>query len=218
MNITTWLLNSGINRETLFLLLFLPYLTFVVGFFRHLLGIKTFGLYEPVAIAFALFFLNSNFGLGLKYGIPILIIAWLVEEIIRRILAKARLHYIAKVSIKVSVASILTIVFLATMASLGYSFYKTVSIFPVIILITMIETLSLFKVKKGDLYTNIVSLETLAISIFSYFLMTLGPVMNFVINYPYLVFLPVIANFAVGRWSGLRLSEVIRFKDIWNND
>lgn len=213
-----YLINSGVPAENLYLLLALPLVALLVSFFRYFVGLKTFGMYEPIVLAYALYVISPNFWIGLKFGLPLIVLAWLVSEVTKRLLRKARLHYIAKISIKISIASILYLVALTVAAMLGSTGYFTVSPLAVIVIIALIEAVSLFQIKSGSLKTNLISAETLFISITSYFIISNNFIQNFLLEYPYFVVAPFIANFYVGKWSGLRLSEYIRFKGASKNE
>lgn len=218
MDLVGYLTSAGINESMVFLLLAIPYVSFIIGFFRQFIGIKTFGMYEPLVIAFALYAISSNFATGLKYGIPILIVAWAASEIIRRLLNKMRLHFIAKVSLKLSIASLLMLGLLALAVFLDKAGFFGINPLAIVIILTLVESISLFQVKRGDPYTNLITIETLIVSLISYFVITNSAIRDFILDNYYFVVVPIIANFIVGRWRGLRLSEFIRFRNILKND
>lgn len=212
-NFADYLITQGVPSENLYLILVLPLIALLVSFFRYFVGLKTFGMYEPIVLAYALFLISPDFLVGLKFGLPLIFLAWLVSEITKRALEKARLHYIAKVSIKVSIASVLYIIALLLAAVLGKNGYFTVNPFAVVAIIALIEAVSLFQIKSGNLKTNLISIETMFMAIASYFIISNRYIEDFFLGFPYIVILPIVANFFVGKWSGLRLSEYVRFKD-----
>jgi type III secretory pathway component EscS len=154
----------------------------------------------------------------LKIGLPIILVAWAVSEITRRVLEKFRLHYISKVSLKLSLASIIILGLMTFAAYFNLVSFTKVNPFAVILLITLVESVSLFQIKMGSLKTNIVSLETLLVAVLSYLFLASTWVSNTLISYSFLVFIPIFLNFFVGRLQGLRLSEFVRFRDIFKND
>lgn len=218
MNFSSYLIQNGVGMQTVFLLLALPFLALLVSFSRQLIGLKTFSMYEPLVLAYALYIISPNFVEGLKIGLPIIFIAWAVSEITRRVLEKFRLHYISKVSIKLSLASIIILGLMTFAAYFNLVSFTSVNPFAVILLITLVESVSLFQVKIGSLKTNLVSAETLLVAIVSYLFLASVWVEGKLIAYPYVVFLPIFLNFFVGRLQGLRLSEFVRFREIFRND
>lgn len=218
MNFSAYLIQNGVSTQTVFLLLALPFLALLVSFARQFVGLKTFSMYEPLVLAYALYFISPTFSEGLKIGIPIILVAWAVSELTRRVLEKLRLHYISKVSLKISLASIIILGLMSIAAYFNFVSLTKVNPFAVILLITLVESVSLFQIKIGSLKTNLVSLETLVVAILSYTFLASSWVEANLIAYPYVVFVPVFLNFFVGRLQGLRLSELIRFRDVFRND
>lgn len=212
-NFANYLISQGVPAGNLYLILVLPLIALLVSFSRYFVGLKTFGMYEPIVLAYALHLISPNFLTGLKFGIPLIFLAWLVSELTKKALGKARLHYMAKVSIKVSIASVLYIVALLIAALLSKNGYFTVNPFAVVAIIALIEAVSLFQIKSGNIKTNLISIETMFMAILSYFLISNKFLENLFISFPYIVLVPLIANTFVGKWSGLRLSEYVRFKD-----
>jgi hypothetical protein len=218
MNFTSYLIGAGINQNLLFLILALPFITLVVSFFRYFIGIKTFGIYEPIVLAYALFTISQNFLVGLYVGLPLLLLAWIITEASNKILDRIRLHYISKVSLRISLASIFLLGIL--FASVYFHQAKLFAIDPLVLIIflTLVETITLFQYKKGSAYTNLVSLETLGVTLISYLILTASLFQKFLLVNPYFVIVPLIFNLFVGRWNGLRLTEYLRFRNIFKND
>lgn len=218
LNFSHYLTSNGVEEMKVFMLLALPFVALLVSFIRQFIGIKAFSIYEPLVLAYSLFYLAPDFATGLKYGLPIVALAWFVSELSRRLLDQTRLHYISKVSIKISLASIAMLGALSFAAYYGKAGFYSINMLAVVIILTMIESVNLFRVKKGDTATNIISLETLVITFLCYALLSFKGFENLLLNHSYLVLLAVAGEIMVGRWKGLRLSEYIRFRDVFKND
>lgn len=218
MNFSNFLIQAGISQNLLFLILALPFVTLIVSFLRYFIGIKTFGIYEPIVISFALYAISQNFLTGLLIGLPLLLVAWIVSEVSNYLLAKVRLHYISKVSLRISLAAILIIGVMAVAAYFNQARFFRIDPLVLVIFLTLVETISLFQYKKGSSYTNLVSLETLVVTLISYAILALPIFQKFLLVNPYFVIVPLIFNLFVGRWNGLRLSEYLRFRNIFKND
>jgi len=218
MDLTSYLTQNGISETVVFLLLALPFMALVVSFVRQFVGIKAFSIYEPLVLAYALFFISSDFILGLKYGLPVFALAWVISEASRRILAPTRLHYISKVSIKISIASLVMLAALSFAVYFDRPGFYGVNVLSAIIILTMIESINLFRIKKGDAVTNIATIETVIITLACYGLLASPHFKSILLSYNFLVVFAIIGEIMVGRWKGLRLSEYIRFSDIFRND
>lgn len=214
LDLGNYLGSLGISEDIIFLLLALPFISFFVSFSRYYIGLKTFGMYEPLIISYALYIISADFQTGIKFGFPIIILAWLVSEVMRRVLKKTNLHYIAKVSLKISFAGLLFVGALIILSYLGQNGYFTVNPLAIVLILALVESVNLFKVKFGDKRANLVSLETLIIAVVSYFLLSLPMSKVVVLKFPYLVILPIIGSIFIGKWRGLRLSEYLRFKNV----
>lgn len=213
-NIFNPFLASGISPEVIYILLVLPFVTLFVSFARYLLGIKTLSIFNPIIIAFGLFAISANFWIGLKIGLPILFASWLLNEVSRSSINKLRLHYISRISLKISLISILMIFVIYYLGLFDPSIPKAINPLAIIVFLSIVETITLFYTKKGEVQTNIMTVETIFVALSSYFLISLPSLKNLILNYPYIVILPIMSNFIVGRWTGLRISELFRFKEV----
>jgi len=104
------------------------------------------------------------------------------------------------------------------MLTLGSSFRRTglaaVSIFPILIIITLVEKFVAVQIEKGNRTAVILALETLLISIVGFYLASWDLLIGILIANPWIVLLTLPINFFLGKWTGLRLSEYLRFKNI----
>lgn len=209
----------GVPLDTVVLILMIPIVVTIITFLRQVVGIKAFGIYTPAMITFAFYSIGlqaGNFNKGVKYGTSIFVMVITIGTLSRILLRRFRLLYLPRMAI------VITLVSFATLAVLivGGFFHRTglaqVSIFPILIMITLVEKFVATQIEKGSRTAVILSLETLAISLISYFFIQWQPLRNFIQQYPWVVFATIFINLLLGRWTGLRLAEYIRFKDLIN--
>jgi len=81
-------------------------------------------------------------------------------------------------------------------------------------MIILVERFINVQIEKGFSQAGLLTFETLAISVFCYFLMVSQNVQNFILNYPGVILLIILFNLVIGRWTGLRLTEHFRFRRI----
>jgi len=207
--IINFFLNEGVPFETVILILMLPIIATFIAFLRQVVGIKAFGIYTPLIITFA--FLATN---GLKYGIAIFLAVILVGMIMRFVLKPFRLLYLPRVAIMLTVVALAILL----MLTLGGSFRRTglasVSIFPILIMITLVEKFVTVQIEKGNKTAIILALETLLISVVGFYIASWPLLIALLSQYPWIVLLAFPANFFLGKWTGLRISEYFRFKEI----
>lgn len=207
--IINFFLAEGIPLETVILILMLPIIATFIAFLRQVVGIKAFGIYTPLIITFA--FLATN---GLKYGIAIFLAVILAGMVMRFVLKPFRLLYLPRVAIMLTVVAFVILL----MLTFGGSFRRTglaaVSIFPILIIITLVEKFVAVQIEKGNKTAIVLALETLFISVVGFYLAGWETLIKIIVADPWLVLLTLPVNFFLGKWTGLRLSEYLRFKEI----
>lgn len=202
-------IERGVPFETIKLILMLPIIATFIAFLRQVIGIKAFGIYTPLIITFA--FLATN---GLKYGITLFIAIILVGLFMRFALKSFRLLYLPRVAIMLTIVAISILLVLLIGGSLKRTGLASVSIFPILIMITLVEKFIAVQIEKGDKVAIILALETLAISILGYFIASWETLIHFIAYYPWIILLTVPINIVFGKWTGLRFSEYLRFREI----
>ena len=207
--IINFFLSEGVPFETVILILMLPIIATLIAFLRQVVGIKAFGIYTPLIITFA--FLATN---GLKYGIAIFIAVLLSGLIMRFVLKPFRLLYLPRVAIMLSVVSLLILLLLVFGGGLKRTGLAAVSIFPILIMITLVEKFVAVQIEKGNRTAVILAFETLIISIAGYYLASWEPLIKLIASQPWIILLTLPINILLGKWTGLRLSEYIRFKHV----
>ncbi|MFA6973243.1 MAG: 7TM domain-containing protein [Parcubacteria group bacterium] len=210
--IIKYFLSQGVPFETVALLLMLPIIATFIAFLRQVVGIKAFGIYTPLIITFA--FLATN---GLKYGIIIFLAVILVGMLMRFALKPFRLLYLPRVAIMLSVVAILILLMLTLGGTLQRTGLAAVSIFPILIMITLVEKFVAVQIEKGDKTALILTLETLIISVIGFYIASWGLLIKLLAEAPWVVLLTIPINIALGKWTGLRVAEYIRFRKIIKN-
>ena len=207
--IINFFLREGVPFTTIALLLMLPVIATFIAFLRQVVGIKAFGIYTPLIITFA--FLATN---GLKYGIIIFLAVILAGMLMRFALKPFRLLYLPRVAVMLSVVAIAVLFVLALGGSAKRTGFASVSIFPILIMITLVEKFVAVQIEKGNRTAIILTLETLLISIVGFYIASSETLIRILATQPWIVLLAIPINFALGKWTGLRLSEYVRFKEI----
>ena len=113
-----------------------------------------------------------------------------------------------------TVVSILTLGVLTFGGNLRRTGLASVSIIPILIMITLVEKFVAVQIEKGNKTALFLALETLFISILGYFIASWDVLIRFVIVYPWSILLTIPLNILMGRWTGLRLGEYWRFKEV----
>lgn len=203
-----FMINKGVPTNTILLILMLPLVATIIAFARQILGIKAFGIYIPSVVAL------SFVATGLKYGLAIFVLIIVFGTLMRLILQKIRMLHLPRIAI------VLTLVSMAILAMLAEGAYHSrtgliaVSIFPMLIMIILVEQFVNVQAEKGARTAIKLTIETLILSVICYFIVTWETLRTLVIAYPEVIFITIVLNFALGKWTGLRVSEYFRFRKL----
>lgn len=210
--VINFILAQGVPFDTIILALMLPIIATFIAFLRQVVGIKAFGIYTPLIITFA--FLATN---GLKYGIAIFITVLLAGMLMRFVLKPFRLLYLPRVAIMLSVVTVFLLVVLTLGGELKRTGLASVSIFPILIMITIVEKFVAVQIEKGNRVAIILAIETLFISVCGFFIASSSWIIKILILHPWIILFTFPINIFLGKWTGLRVSEYFRFKEIIKN-
>jgi hypothetical protein len=204
-----YMVNKGVSLNMITLILIFPIIATLIVFIRQVVGIKSFGIYTPAIITLAFL------ALGLKVGLMIFIVIVLTGTLIRHFLRRFRFFYFPKMGL------VLTGVSFALLGILGVAAYleKTSiiavsSFFPMLLMIIMVEKFISVQIEKGYFTAITLSIETLMLSVFGYYVLSWDYLRTLVVNYPEIIILTIIINVVIGRWTGLRLFEYFRFREL----
>ncbi len=207
--IISYFVNQGVPLTTVVLLLMFPIIVTMIAFLRQVVGIKAFGIYTPSIIIFAFF------ATGIKYGTVLFVSVILVGMAARFLLKRFRILYLPRVAITLSIVALAMLLMLVFGGSLQRTGLAAVSIFPLLIMITLVEKFIATQIEKGNKTAFYLALETLIISVIGYYLLKWGFLVKSVMAYPWIILLTIPINFVLGKWTGLRMSEYFRFKEIF---
>jgi hypothetical protein len=206
-----YFVSRGVPEDTVVQLLIFPVIVTLIAFFRQIVGIKAFGIYTPSIVTFA--FLATK----IKYGVAIFVIVILVGMLMRYVLRSLRILYLPRVAITLSIVAFSILILLSVGGSMQRTGLAAVSIFPILIMITIVEKFVATQIEKGNKTALILAGETLIISVVGYFIASWSVLIGALGNYPWLVLLTIPVNIVLGRWDGLRLTEYLRFRKILKN-
>ena len=209
---TEFIIQSGVPKEVIILVLMLPIIATFVALAREILGIHGFGVYTSTIIAFA--FVAT----GLYYGILLFGVTLATGTLIRLLIKQVRLLYLPRMAIVLTGVSLaIFLLFFEAAFSKRTPFITSAGsfIFPSIMMITLIENFVSAQIDRGAKRAITLTIETLALAIISFFIITFGPLRMVILAWPFGVFIgAVLINMLIGKWTGLRVTEYIRFRDL----
>jgi len=220
-----FLVESGIPDNTIVLILMLPIIATIVVFMRQVIGMNTFGMYTPLIICLTFLIL------GLKFGMLTLVTALVVGMTTRYALKKVHLLFMPKLAIAMIMItlSLFALLIFGTIFKLFDSQFFSLAVFPMLILGSITEKFTSIQSEAGFWNTLWLTLQTIIIAVVAYF--AVGGVLdlgfwsfqwdflrNFMRHYPETIFLFLLVNIGLGRWTGLRLVEFIRFREVFQHN
>lgn len=207
-HLVNYLTQKGIPQEELVLFLLLPVIATIICFFRQILGIKTLGIYLPAILT--LIFLILGILNGLTLFLAILILAFLVEQLLK----KLRLMYLGRMSLILTLVVLIVLLLFVLQVYFQKNSLTFLSVFPVLVLILLAERFIAFQVERGEKQALILTLETIAVACICFWIAHLAGLQNFILKYPEVILLTLPINILLGKWTGLRLTEYFRFGEV----
>lgn len=203
------IVNFGIPESTIALVLMLPIVATFIAFARQVIGIRGFGIYITLIIAFA--FVATQ----LKYGLVIFFVVVLSGTIFRLLIKKLRILYLPRMAIILTGVTIAVFLMFFFGSYLKIEGLQAISIFPILITTLIVERFVSAQIERDFKTAVFMTLETLILAIMSYFIISWETLQHLVLNFSLLVlsFL-LLVNYFLGRWTGLRISEYFRFREL----
>jgi hypothetical protein len=208
--LVNYLLSHGVSAQAVILLLILPIIATIFAFLKQIIGITSFGLYTPSIVALS--FLALGWQIGLLFLLFILIMGYLTRSAMKRF----RLLYIPKVAIILTVLSFTLLLLVAIGASAGVAFPRD-TVFILLIMSALAENFLNLKTEEGWRSAFLGIGETVLGSLLCVFIVSSQFLQSLVLAYPELILLTIIVNILLGRWTGLRLVEYFRFREVFKH-
>lgn len=207
------LLGLPIQTQSVYqVLLLVPIGAFFMVLMRNVIGVRTVGTFLPVLVALA--FRETRLVAGLMLFLSVVG----VGVALRFLLDRLRLLMVPRL------AAVLVIVVLCLLGisilshRLGLETGLSVALFPIVILTIAIERVSIVWEEVGGKEALLQSLGTLLVAAVAYLVMGLDIVEYLVFVYPELLLVVLAGILVLGRYTGYRLLELFRFRDLGEAD
>ncbi len=202
-----WAVNKGVSTNTMVLLLLLPLIATLVSFLHYVVGLSGYGIFMPTMIAVA-FLATGIFG-----GLILFSLILLISLVSNMILRKFKLHFWPARSISLVFISIGTFVLMVLSSFVSWIDISKISIFPILFMVLLTEEFTRTQLAKSKKEAKKLTIGTMVLAITGAGVMNFSAVQEAVLRYPDAVILIVLViNLLVGNYTGIRLSEIGRFK------
>jgi hypothetical protein len=187
-------------------LLLIPVGAFLLVVFRNVIGVKTFGTFMPILIALAFRETKLAWGIALFSSLVGLGLA------IRFQLERLKLLLVPRLASVLIVVVLLMAALSILTHKLGMERGLSVALFPMVILTMTIERMSIVWEEQGQGEALQQALGSLLVAALAYLIMTVSYVEHLVFVFPELLLLLLAGTLLLGRYTGYRLLELLRFK------
>jgi hypothetical protein len=200
-----------IEQQSIFkFILLVPIGALIVIFLRIVMGVRTAGTFMPVLLAIA--FIQTS----LLNGMTIFLLILGIGLWVRSYLSKLDLLLVSRIAAVVVIVVILMSVISIVSYRLGVEQALTVTFFPMIIIAWTIEHMSILWEDDGPGEVLVQTVGSLSVAILCYMAMTNHHFEHWMFNFPEFLLVLLGAIIMLGHYTGYRVSELIRFRNMVN--
>ncbi len=204
---------NGLSANIIVLLLLFPLLASIIAASRHIIGLRGFGIYIPAVLSVA--FVSTEIITGIIIFVAVLLGATLTRSLVR----KLNFPYLPRTAMILWGVSVFIMILLVLSSQLNIFPLLTISIFPILIIIILTENFMNSQLYNSQREAYKIALETLLVAIVCSLVISVDQVQKFVLLYPELsLFGTALINYLIGKYTGLRLLEFLRFSSILGQD
>jgi hypothetical protein len=195
-------------QRTFRILILVPIGALMICVLRNMVGFPTFGIFMPVLMALA--FRNT----GLLYGLGIFAGVVLIGYVVRRWINKLRLLLVPRLSVILTLVIIFFTVFALIGNKVGLRELMAVGLLPFVILTMTIERFFVITEEAGAREGIWTAAGSAAVATITHEIIQFEPLQLTFFVYPELLFAVAAVQVLLGRYTGYRLSELIRFRKL----
>jgi hypothetical protein len=201
------LLDLPLQTQALYsILLLVPLGAFLVVVLRNVVGISTFGTFMPVLVAMA--FRETK----LLNGLVLFVVIVAIGLSIRFYLERLRLLLVPRLAAVLTVVVLLMGLVSMLSHRLGMEAGLSVALFPMVIIAMTIERMSIIWEERGPSEALKEGFGTLIAAAAIYMVMVIPSVRYFLLVFPETLLVLLAGILLMGRYTGYRLTELVRFR------
>ncbi len=193
-------------------LLAVPIGVLLLVLMRNFAGIKTFGTFMPVLIALA--FRETQ----LLWGILLFCLVVGMGLVFRFYFERLKLLLVPRLASVLIIVVLLMAVISVVSYRLGFHRALSVALFPMVIMTMTIERMSIVWDERGAREALEQGAGSLFVASLAYLVMQIEWLRHVIFIYPELLLLILAATMLTGRYTGYRLTELIRFREFGGGD
>ncbi len=200
-------IDRGVATNTIVLLLLLPLIATLVSFLHYVVGLSGYGIFMPTMIAVT--FLATGVAGGLLLFALILAISLIGNVILR----KLKIHFWPARAINLMFIALGIFGLMVLTSFVNILDISKISIFPILFMILLAEEFVRTQLVKSKSEAKNLMAGTIVLAIAGAMVMNFDWVQGMVLKNPgSIVLIVLVSNLLIGNYSGIRLTEIKRFK------
>lgn len=213
------IISNGVPVDLVYFLLTVSFVVMVATFARHVLGMKVMEMHVILSVSYVLAFLlrdNSLFSISL--GLGVILFIYFFSYYIKRLTLILGLHYFARISVVITMISILLLAALFVAGQypnlIDLSKLNLINPLGIVLAVLLSEHFSSNQTQKGIKKSRFLFFNSLFLSLLVSLTISWYQFEWALLRYPYVIVLFMLLTFLFGRYKGMRVSEFARFRDI----
>ncbi|MBT6143349.1 hypothetical protein HOH51_02435 [bacterium] len=215
---------NGVTEQSLYLIIIIPLLALSITFAKQVIGIEAIGFYTPLITSLSLLYIGINVGTIIFIGL------YIFSYFVQKYQSRNKFHYLAKNALLVSCFSLITLIVLSTLTYLQGSQASliNIAIFPMVVLITIVESFAKQIYMKGYKVGSKKVFSTYLVCIAAYILaggtinifsqnLSFTHLKDLLMQVPDLTLVLIALIVYLGNWKGLKLIEYYKIKQYNDN-
>ncbi|MCL2110588.1 hypothetical protein FWH30_03365 [Microgenomates group bacterium] len=206
-------ISHGLPTNIIVILLIFPLVAAIIAFSRHVIGLKGFGIYAPAVLSVV--FVSTGVRLGILLFIVVIGCAMLMRALIKRF----SLPHLPKTALILWGVSTLVLVILLVAANFSWDMLLKLGIFPLLVIILLSENFMSTELFSSQTQALKLTVETVTMAAVCAMLISSNYLQSIVILNPELTLITTcLIDVLIGRFTGLRLLEYVRFHKLMKKD
>ncbi len=187
-------------------LLLIPVGALIVAFFRTVVGVPTFGTFTPILLSLAFREISLSTGLAALFAITVL------GGLLRKGLDHLKILVIPRLAVILTMVVISVLVFMVAGFHFQHNKMLYISLFPMVIMTWMIERFSVLETEDGTRTAILTALGSVLVSVVTYGVFSMPLLKKYIFAFPELLLVVMALLLILGRYTGMRVNELWRFR------
>lgn len=196
------------QREVFRVIMTIPAGVFLLVVLRNIVGLRGVGTFMPVLIALA--FRETQ----LLWGLVLFSVVLSAGLLVRLYFEHLKLLLVSRLAAILMFVILLMAIITVVSNKLDFERGLSVALFPLVILTMTIERISVVWDERGPAEAIKIAVMSLVIAAICYLFMSAPPVQYVFFAFPELVLVVMAVTLLIGRYTGYRLTELFRFREL----